>query len=367
MVVPQCKFTTLRIEPRSLNVGEDLRIVDIGVRNTSGYKAQFDCVISDFDTGEEYFRTNDQTVANPGKEAHWSIIAYFWNFSMPQRNVNLSIKALITPYGGGAPELSCATFVKLFLKGGVPAPACEANKLRCDGVNRQQCIGGNWVTIQEKSKICGFVAPGQCTPEGAFRCLGMDRQQCQWGEWKTIESNSSLCGYEPPPGGCSEGFFRCLHNDRQQCINGKWETIESNSRLCGYEPDGKCSEGLTKKVDMGTFWRYLKCTANGIWEKITDIAKDDTTTPPPPTPPPTPPTCPKGTIYTRGLFQECDTGYYQGDLPGGGLMGKGAACICAEGYKPDEEDKPGLNQLFDYVPVLVLGGVVIAAIGLFKK
>ena len=133
-------------------------------------------------------------------------------------------------------------------------------------------------------------------------------------------------------------------------------------------PPRECAVGETKCVGEDLYW-----CRDGIWalqQYGSPACKPPT---PPPTPPPEPPAppalCPRGLIYTRGLFQKCDPGYYQGDLPGAGIPGMGMACICAEGYEPPhiEPDVTGIAKLFEYIPLLIIAAIVVAALGMFKK
>ena len=128
-------------------------------------------------------------------------------------------------------------------------------------------------------------------------------------------------------------------------------------------PFQSCDPGYTSKFDWRVLGYRCFCDINGAGPPVEPPVEPPVT---PPVTPPTPTPCPRGSIYTRGLFEECDLGYYQGDLPGWGVVGKGMACICAEDYVPPHEEE-GLGQLFAYIPALIIAAVAIAALGLFRK
>jgi len=137
-------------------------------------------------------------------------------------------------------------------------------------------------------------------------------------------------------------------------------------------PFQSCDPGYTRKFDWRVLGYNCFCTETGAVPPA-----------PPVTPPVIPPEkCSRGAIYTRGMFQECDPGYYQGDIPGAGIPGMGMACICAEGYIPphiEEEngilpgklfeipDLSGISQIFNLLPFMVIAAIIIAALGLFKR
>jgi hypothetical protein len=79
--------------------------------------------------------------------------------------------------------------------------------------------------------------------------------------------------------------------------------------------------------------------------------------------------CPRGLIYTRGLFQACEKGYYQGNIPGAGVMGMGQACVCAKGYELPHETKEGvgIEGITQMLPMIVIVAIIIAVLGMFRR
>lgn len=118
---------------------------------------------------------------------------------------------------------------------------------------------------------------------------------------------------------------------------------------------------------------FIACptTFKDYWEVYMEKIPEPIPPTPPEPEPPTPPTptdkCPRGSIYTRGLFQECDVGYYQGDLPGAGLFGKGAACICAEGYIPPHENGDDGTTPGNIMTYVIIGAIALIALMSLKK
>ena len=147
------------------------------------------------------------------------------------------------------------------------------------------------------------------------------------------------------------------------CARGAWYNI---SFLQG------CDPGYVKKFDFGRKMYYCECVST-----------------PPTTPPaePTPPTagCPEGLFYDATWYQACKEGYVEYSLKGhnkcvcSAKMAEAKAQLDAlyvkeNGYGDGDGDGDGIFAGFEgignvtkYIPVLIIGAIVVAAIGMFKK
>ena len=114
-----------------------------------------------------------------------------------------------------------------------PLPSeCTNGETCCEGFNLYECIGDEWVLIEQNSLQCGYVPPSECT-DGETYCEGTDLYECIGGKWVLIETNSELCGVV-----CNPGDTKCIGTDLYRCRADRkgWELWQTNAESCGYTP-----------------------------------------------------------------------------------------------------------------------------------
>jgi len=168
--------------------------------------------------------------------------------------------------------------------------------------------------------------------------LSMHNVQIIIAAWKAGSINA-LCpgcfpGIEPPP-----------PPPPPTCITeGRWAGLT-----------GICCAGLEKD-----FWGF--CRAPTPPEPVPPEPVPPEPVPPEPVPPPE--ACPRGPMYTRGLFEVCDPGY---------IAQRGAdqqwwevpnLCVCAEGLEPPTEDALELSAL---IPLVLVIGAVLLVLTMVKR
>ena len=139
--------------------------------------------------------------------------------------------------------------------------ACEANILRCSGVNRERCLPDENQCLQWQTEVCednthcdentlqcepndSSDDPKTCTnpcESGAKRCIDNAVQICQADEngcyiWKIEEQ----CGIKK----CDESSYTCVNVCTDSCTKGKKQCSGQNVQECKVSGSG-CTEWVT--------------------------------------------------------------------------------------------------------------------------
>ncbi len=153
-----------------------------------------------------------------------------------------------------------------------PGGKCLPGETRCNDINIEQCVGGEWIASHTCSGTCSngnCIASPNCS-EGATRCNanGTSTDKCVGGKWINMTSCINGCANgkcnAPPNVQCSSGDKRCSAdgNYPEYCINGTWDSIIGSN--CKYG----CSNGNCNPNPNVCENGAKRCGANGLSPEV---------------------------------------------------------------------------------------------------